>query len=332
MSDDLTHRRGPWRFLPAMRFLERRAGTKPRFGQSRRISEDIAEMGQDPYLGFADSDLSEVEVTATPPRIRPKFLGLFGPFGPLPAAITREADRWVRHGDRSFVRFADIFVTRFQQLFYRSWSDARPITQFDHPSGGEFPRYLRALTGDTSTYFDKWGSVDDIIRLRYTPLGMGRVRSPVKLRQMLVAHFDVAVRVEEFVTSWLDFAPEDQSQMGLSGMSLGQDMRMGRRAPSIGEKIVVHIECDTLAQYRSFLPGRDREAELKDLVLGYTGGFLEVDVALWLPRLEIGQSQLGVGTELGWTSAMPLSVGPKQTKDGLVRACQYKIEVQAALI
>lgn len=286
-------------------------------------------------MGFADSDFSEIDMTTTPPRIRPKFLGFFGPFGPLPAAFTREADRWAARGDRSFVRFADIFVTRFQQLFYRSWSDARPITQFDHPSGGDFPRYLRALTGDTSTHYDKWGAVDDIIRLRYTPLGMGRVRSPVKLRQMLAAHFDVAIRIEEFVTSWLDFASEDQSQMGLKGMSLGQNMRMGQRAPSISEKIVVHIECDTLAQYRSFLPGRDREAELKDLILGYTGGFIEVDVALWLPRPQIGKAQLGVGTELGWTSAMPLTAKPlesKITQDGLVRACQYKIEMQAVLL
>ncbi len=289
-------------------------------------------MGQDPYLGFADNDFSEIALEAKPPRIRPRFLGLFGPFGPLPAAFTREVDRWVSRGDRSFVRFADIFVVRFQQLFYRSWSDARPITQFDHPSGGEFPRFLRGFTGDTSVWFDKWGSVDDIIRLRYTPLVMGRVRSPVKLRQMLIAHFDVAIRVEEFVTSWLDFAPEDQSCMGLQGMSLGQDMRIGQRAPSIGEKIVVHIECSTLAQYRTFLPGRPREAELKDLVLGYTGGFMEVDVALWLPRPQIGQAQLGVATELGWTSAMPISGGPQEIRDGLVRACQYKIEIRDTLI
>lgn len=332
MNDEELIKRGPWRFLSAMRFLERRAGKKPRFGQSKRVSEDIAEMGQDPYLGFADVELSEIDLTAKPPRVRPRFLGFFGPFGPLPAAFTREVDRWAKRGDRSFVRFADIFVARFQQLFYRSWSDARPITQFDHPSGGEFPRYLRSLTGDTSTTYDQWGAVHDTIRLRYTGLGMGRVRSPIKLRQMIKAHFNVDVRVEEFVTSWLDFAPEDQSQMGLQGMALGRDMRVGRRAPSIGEKVVLHIECSTLEEYRNFLPGRGLEAELKDIVLGYTGGFMEMDVALWLPRPKIGQAQLGVGTELGWTSAMPLSTAPQEKQDELVRACQYKIELENAFI
>lgn len=320
--------RAKWGFLPAMRWAERRAGRKPRIGQSRRMSQDVVEMGQDPYLGFAENEMSALDLTATPPRVRPRFLGFFGPFGPLPTTVTREVTRWTSGGDHSFVRFADLFVTRFQQLFYRSWSDARPITQFDHPSGGDFHRYLRALTGDASPVYDGSGAVHDTVRLRYSPLAIGRVRSPTKLRQILGAHFDVAIRVEEFVASWLNFSPEDRSMMGGQGMSLGRDMRVGKRALSIGEKIVIHVECATLEEYRSFLPGRPRQAELKDLVLGYTGGFYEVDVALWLPRPRIGAAQIGIGTELGWTSAMPLKGDAANGHDGLVRACQYQVETE----
>ncbi|QUJ78249.1 type VI secretion system baseplate subunit TssG [Sulfitobacter albidus] len=128
-----------WGFLSAMRFAERRAKGKPRIGKSTRVAQDAVSMGQDPFTGFPDSDLSQIDLAADPPRIRPRFLGFFGPFGPLPGAQTREVAFWTRNGDSSFVRFADIFVTRFQQLFYRSWSDARAITQFDHPTGGNSP-------------------------------------------------------------------------------------------------------------------------------------------------------------------------------------------------
>ena len=326
-------RRETWGFLQAMRYLERRAGKKPRVGQSRRLSQEVVDMGQDPYTGFAYDELSEVDVNAKRPRVRPRFLGFFGPFGPLPHSITREVDRWARNGDNSFVRFADIFVARFQQLFYRSWSDARPITQYDHPTGGEFPRLLRALTGDAPKCFDGTSPVDDVVRLRYTALSMDRVRSPVRLRQMLRAHFGVAVRIEEFVTGWLEFSPEDRSTMGVRGMRLGQDLRVGQRAPSISEKIVVHVECASIDEYLSFLPGRDRQAELKDLVLGYLGAFFEIDVALWLPRAEISPAQLGgstrLRTELGWTSAMPMSQGG-DAQSALVRATQYKISMENA--
>ncbi|WP_299684088.1 type VI secretion system baseplate subunit TssG [uncultured Tateyamaria sp.] len=322
-------RRAKWGFLQSLRYLERRAGSKPRIGQSRRLSQEVVDLGQDPYTGFAYDELSEVDVDAKTPRIRPRFLGFFGPFGPLPHSITREVDRWKRNGDNAFVRFADIFVARFQQLFYRSWSDARPITQYDHPTGGEFPRLLRSLTGDAPKCFDGTSPVDDVVRLRYTALSMDRVRSPVRLRQMLRAHFGVAVRVEEFVTGWLEFSPEDRSVMGRQGMRLGQDLRVGQRAPSISEKIVLHLECNSVDEYRSFLPGRDRQAELKDLVLGYLGAFFEIDVALWLPRAQIAPAQLGTTTELGWTSAMPMSQGG-DVQNALVRATQYKISMEVS--
>ena len=312
-----------WGFLAVMRHLERRAQDKPRFGQNQRLRDEIATMGQDPYLGFAREELSEVDLDATPPRVRPNFLGMFGPFGPLPNAWTREVDHWARNGDASFVRFADMLVARFQQLFFRSWSDARPITQFDHPSGGEFPRYLRAFTGDAHYSYDGLGAIDDTTRLRYPALLAGRVRSPVKLRQALQAHFDVPIRVEEFVFSWLNFPEEDKSRMGLQGMSLGRDLRMGSRTPSISEKIIIHVECPTLEAYESFLPGRGKQAELADLVLGYLGGFFAIDVALWIPRDQVKPAELGASTQLGWTSALPV---PEDEKDsGLVQAARFHI-------
>ncbi|QUJ78255.1 type VI secretion system baseplate subunit TssG [Sulfitobacter albidus] len=188
---------------------------------------------------------------------------------------------------------------------------------------------MRAFTGDASAAHDGTAIVDDTVRVFYTPLMHGRVRSPVKLREMLCVHFGVEIRVEEFVTSWLDFPAEDQSCMGLSGMSLGRDLRVGKRAPSINEKIVLHVECASLDEYRSFLPGRTRQAELKDLVIGYTGGFLEVDVALWLPRRAIGGAALGTTTELGWTSAMPQTASAGRADErALVRACQYAFDME----
>jgi type VI secretion system protein ImpH len=313
--------RGTWRFLPLMRWLERRAGDKPRVGQSRRVHEDVAELGQDPYMGFARTELSEADLTATPPRVRPRFLGFFGPFGPLPSAMTREVMRWVRRGDDSFVRFTDIFATRFQQLYYRAWSDARAITQFDHPSGGTFPDHLRALTGEASPALRKTGAVEDTVRLRYTGLAMDRVRSPVRLRQMLRTHFGVPVRIDEFVPSWLGFAPEDCTALGTQRATLGADLVMGTRVRSIGEKITIHIECPDLPSYRGFLPGQTPQAELRDLVLGYLGGFTEIDVALWLPNRCIAATGLSGKAQLGWTTALPRSF-PKR---GLVRATTYQI-------
>lgn len=312
-----------WGFLPVLRHLEARAGKKPRIGKSRRRSDEVVDLGQDPYLSFAASELSEVSLEANPPRVRPRFLGFFGPFGPLPLALTRDVDRWMRSGDQGFVRFADIFATRFIQLFYRSWSDARPITQYDHPSGGNFPRMLRSFTGDGAQAHDDKGPVPDTIRVRYTALAMGRVKSPVRLRAILSAHFGVPVRIQEFASSWMEFAAEDRSVMGMSGMELGQNMRAGARTATIGEKIIIHVECPNRATYESFLPGGNRQRELADLVLSYVGLFFAIDVALWLPQREVGLTELGVSGQLGWTTAT--QAPPEADPAALVCATQFQL-------
>ena len=323
-KDARRERRRGFGFLALLRVLERQAGRKPRIGKSRRLHEDIVALGQDPYLGFPDTDLSDVDLSANPPKVRPRFLGMFGPFGPLPLSMTREADLWARNGDPSFTRFTDILVARFQQLFFRSWSDARPIPQFDHPSGGSFPDHLRAFTGDAGPAHAGRGAVDDTNRLRYTALQLGRVRTPVKLRQLLRAHFGIKVRIDEFVSSWLDFAPEDLSRMGQSGMGLGRDIKLGSRTATTGEKIVVHLECADLEEYRTFLPGRPRHAELADLIQGYLGHFFAVEVALWLPRAAVVPARLGASAELGWMTALP-DRSLADPGNPLVKLCRYRV-------
>lgn len=312
-----------WGFLPLMRYLEARAGKKPRIGKSRKRSEEVVQLGQDPYLGFAAGDLSEVALEENPPRVRPRFLGFFGPFGSLPLAFSREADHWFRAGDKSFVRFTDIFTARFIQLFYRSWSDARPITQFDHPSGGEFPKILRAFTGDAAVAYDDKGAVPGTIRVRYAALASGRVKSPGRLQATLGAHFGVPIRIQEFASSWMEFAPEDRSVMGMSGMGLGRNMRAGSRTATIAEKFIIHVECRSAVEYESFLPGGARQRELADLVLSYVGLFFAVDVALWLPQSEVNGITLGVSGQLGWTTAtiLPSDDDP----DVLVQATQFQL-------
>lgn len=332
--EEAFERRRGYGFLALMRWLERRAKNKPRIGQNRNIDDDIADLGQDPFSGFADSDLSDVDLHATPPRVRPRFLGFFGPFGALPLAMTSEAQRWLANGHAGFTRFTDIFAARFLQLFYRSWSDARPITQFDHPSGGTFPDQLRAFTGDADASFRDKGVVDDIVRLRYTALQMGRVRSPVRLQQILSAHFGVAIEIEEFAVSWLDFEDDELSCLGYENARLGENAKLGNRMATTEEKAVIHIRCKSNEEYVSFLPKRQCYQELVDLVRSYFGVFYLFDVKLWLPRGHLKSAQLGVSVELGWMAMLPADSTTKETNDSPAQAdhhdwvqlCSYQID------
>lgn len=307
-----------------LRALEQKAQTSPRIGQNARLREAVVRLGQDPFLAFPDTDLARVDMGANPPQIRAQFLGFFGPHGALPMVWTEEVRRWFDNGDPSFVAFTDIFAARFQELFFRAWSDARAITQYDHAAGDRFSTYLLALAGTGSPAYAERDSVPDTARRRLVPLALGRVKSPVRLRQMLQVHFGEAVRVEieEMVPAWLDFERDALSRVGMQGATLGRDVHLGCRVRSISEKISVHVHVRDLEAYDRFLPGGPDHAHLRDLVFWYLGQAFDIDVALWLPEPEVRPAVLGESARLGWMACIAPDPG---NEDHLAKVTRYDL-------
>lgn len=314
-----------WGFLSLLRHLERRNNSKPRIGKSRRLRDEFVRLGQDPFLSFPKDDLSAVDLAKKPAIVRSRFLGFFGAFGALPLNTTEEVERWLSHGDRSYVDFTDIFATRFIQLFFRAWSDSRSITQYDHNGGDQFRQYLMGMSGIGTPSF--WGrdSVNDINKMRMNPLAMGRVKSAVRLRQMLELHFGADIDIQEMVPTWMEFEPDSHSRVGMQGSTLGRDVHLGSRIQSIGEKILVHVRVDSLKSYKGFLPGGQENAHLRDIIFWYLGRVFEVDVAVWLPRSEVPAAQLGATVELGWMACVAPEV-PEGAEKEFVRGTIYRLD------
>jgi type VI secretion system protein ImpH len=293
-------------FFALLRDLERQSPEKPKIGQNTRLSDSIVRLGQDPFLTFPTSDLARVDLGATPPRVRAQFLGFFGAFGALPLTWTEEVRQWFNAGDEAFTAFTDIFTARFQELFFRAWSDAHPITQFDHPSADRFQKWILSLLGNGTAAFQNGAGISETIRLRLAPLALGRVKSPVKLRQMLQVHFSgrARIEIEELVPTWLAFEPDAISRVGRQCASLGRDVHLGRQVRSLGEKIRIHIQITTRDSYNRFLPGGPDYHHLRDIVFWYLGLVYEVEIALSLPHPEISPAQLGQSTRLGYMACI----------------------------
>jgi len=238
--------------------------------------------------------------------------------------MTREADHWLRHGDRSFTSFTDIISSRFIQLYYRSWSDGRGITQFDYRTGGNFPKHLQSLVGELSL---QEGAINEFARLRYVGQSCGRVRSPVRLREILEMHFKTKVNVEEFVTSWLVLPEEELTQLSQNCSRLGADAKVGSRIPSTEEKVIIHLECKNLEDYASCLPGRKKYKELVDLALGYAGQFITIEVKLFLAKCWLVQPRLGETAELGWMSVFTGNASTSESEDILHKQFDVPVRV-----
>jgi len=296
-------------FLAVLREFERGAPDKPRIGRNTTLGQEIVTLGQDPFLAFPDSNISSfVEPAGRAPRMRANFLGYFGPQGALPLATTVEVYQWHLRRDDAFVRFADLFAGRFQQLFFRVWSDARAITQFDHGSDDRFQHYLGAVLGLASPALRGRGTVPDMAILPVAGLGMGRVRSAVRLRQLLEKVLGADIHVDEHMPMWMAFEPGDLTRVGMQGATLGRDARIGSRVQGVNEKIRLTVRTASVPEYESFLPGGGNFARLADLVRRYLGPEIEVEIAPALPADRVPPARLGGstgrGAALGWTAWM----------------------------
>lgn len=308
----------PYRFNihALLRELERMHPDKPRIGQSQVLAQEIVSVGQDPFMDFPASNVQAFEVREDEvPRLRTRFLGFFGPQGPLPLLTTAEAMRWKLAGDDAFIRFADIFATRFLQLFHRVWADARPIAQFDHPEKDRFAAYVGSTIGiGTPPYRDR-DRVPDIAKLPFAGIMASRVKSAKRLQQVLEGVLGVDVRIREREGIWLDFEESDLTRLGQSGAQLGQNTYAGRRVYSINDKATIEIRTDLLDDYESFLPGGDMFERLADMVRFYLGEQIDFDVELALPRRLCPKAQLGTKGRLGYTTWTPLKAEAAGTGD-----------------
>jgi type VI secretion system protein ImpH len=294
----------PWAFdfFDTLRRLERENPDKPRIGNSGAVREEFVHLGQDTWMDFPASTLAQArEMPDGRLYILQKFLGLLGPQGALPYAITDEAFGWVQAGDESFPRFLDVLHHRFLQLFFRAWADARPAAQRDRPAQDRFRAYAGSPIGIGSRPYHDLDSVPDHAKLAFAGLLGPRTRSPEQLRHFLEGLFGTRIVVEPFRGSWLTFELNDGSRLGQRHATLGHDALMGASVFSLEDKFRIQIFVPDLSIYRRFLPGGEWSVKLRDAVFFVVGHELGWDIELAIPEDKIEPMRLGRAGQLGWT-------------------------------
>lgn len=290
-------------FLLAMRRLEGAFADRPRIGHSATRREEFVKLGQNPSLAFPPSTIDAARrLGKDSVEVFVQFLGLCGPQGALPLALTQEAYQYLRANDDALARFLDLFNNRFLQLFFRAWADVRPVAQHDRPGDDRFERYVGAHVGLGSDVFRGLDSVPDIAKTGYAGLMAPAAKSASRLRDLVAGLFGVKAEVEEFVGLRLVLDPSELSHLGKANATLGGEAMLGSALYSVQDKFRLRLYVSTLAQYKRFLPTGDRARPLADVVHFYVGMALEYDVELALPAGEVAPMQLGRSGQLGWTS------------------------------
>jgi type VI secretion system protein ImpH len=297
----------PWRFdlFAVLRRLERENPHKPRIAEARTLADEFTTLCQDPYLEFPDSNIETAEDEPSGRlRLKVRFLGMFGPQGPLPLTTTHEAHGWVRERDDAFARFVDIFQQRFLKLFFRAWADARPVAQNDRPYEDRFRAYIGSMIGVGTSAFRDADSISDFAKLEFAGLLAPRVKSASRLRSFLSRLLAARVEIDEFVGSWLTLDKSERTHLGDACSRLGEDCVCGRSVYTVNEKFRVRVFVHDIDHFRRFLPGSSLAQEVADAIFLHVGEEYDWDMELAIPAGEITPVLLGHNVQLGWTGWM----------------------------
>jgi len=294
-------------FFQVLRRFECLYSDKPRLGRALRPVDEPLRLAQEPSMSFAPAALSSFSPSGAgrAPRLEQRFFGLLGPNGPLPLHLTDFArERLMHHGDKTFVRFLDVFHHRFLEMFYRAWAQAQPTVCLDRPQEDRFAVYVGSLIGVGTPHLARRDAVGDHAKLYYSGLLSRQVRNRDGLQAWLAGFFRIPVSVEQFVGHWLRLPAEDRTRIGVDsdGARVAVGAVLGAAVWDRQHKFRIELGPLTLQQYESFLPGGASIAKLVALVRQYACLELEWDARLRLVQREVPKTRLGRFGRLGWTT------------------------------
>ena len=294
----------------AIRLLQGAQPDKPNLGYALRAEDDTVRIDQSLLLGFAASEVDAVQSSANGrPQLMQSAVGLLGPNGALPFRWTEHAfelitSEYRSHRDASFLAWINLVQRRQPALLYRAWSDARAETGAEragrpHPVADR----LRALSGLMLDGLRDRDHIDDGFKMASSATLSRRVRNPGPLAALLASYFETPVRIEEFVSRWLEIPVDQRSVLGHRLCTLGEDAVVGTRVWDSMTRFRIVVGPLTLERYRSFLPNGESHAELRDIVSLYVGVEHEWDLLPLLKHADVPYSWAGnPGLLLGWSS------------------------------
>ncbi|TVR82130.1 MAG: type VI secretion system baseplate subunit TssG [Rhodospirillales bacterium] len=331
-------------FLQAVRLVERASqGTVP-VGTGNRGRREAVRFESSLSAAFPASDIDAMTAgswPSQPARMQVNFLGLAGPFGPLPAPITERVRTLARRRDPAAKDFLDIFNHRLIALMARIGRAHRPALQTDRPDQSAFAFYLFALLGlgtdglrttRSRPFRDRLGGVDRSL-LQLAGLLNPRPVSLHAVERLVATHFGVPVRGVPFQGRWLQLNQDQWTVLSAQGSgrnaALGRGAVLGTRVWSREAGIRLELGPMPLARFLCFLPSKPAPADRAKTALGGAVNALrqlirfaisdrfDYDVLLILHRQEVPAACLSSAgeTRLGWTSW--LGPGPARS-DGRV--------------
>lgn len=315
-------------FFQAVRRINCAFPESARTGMAYRPGDDPVRFTQPPYTSFAPATLSALDFKGPNgvPRLSQRFLGLFGPNGPLPLHLTEYArDRLHHKKDGALVGFADTFHHRAVSLFYRAWSQGQPTVQRDRPGEDRFSVYMGTVSGFGMPKLAQADDMPQSAKLHFAGHLSSLPRHAEGLVAILEGHFKVPAKIVEFIAHWLTIPKRDRLKLGSNPAigHLGEDAVLGERVWQRQDKFQIRLGPMSLREYESFLPS----GKLFNMMVATVRNFLGLEL-LWETRPILKGDEkpvtcLGKQGVLGWTSWLESKEVEEQVGDLVLQVANY---------
>ncbi len=322
-SEDLDVRRSPlgealrehpgrFSFFQMVRLIERLSPNRVAVGRFGPPEREAMRFGVNNTLSFPPSPVHSLEwPEGQRPTITVNFMGLTGPMGVLPFAMTELIRDRIRSKDRTLRDFFDLFNHRMISLFYQAWEKYRFFVAYERDQKDRFSKYLMSFVGLGSDGLQRRQPIRDDSLLYYSGLLSLQPRSAVALEQIVGDYFGIPVEVEQFVGAWHSVSVADQCSLE-GGREYSEQLGVGAIA---GDEVWSHesrlrlkLGPLTIGQYLDFLPPGEAYEPLQTILKFYSGYEFEYEVELILKRDDVPVCELGKDIQakpfLGWTTWM----------------------------
>jgi type VI secretion system protein ImpH len=239
-------------------------------------------------------------------RVTPAFMGLLGVHGVLPAHYTeRIAEHQLHQRDEGARALLDTFSNRSLALFYAAWRKYRLALSVQVDGQDRFLPLLLGLAGLGSASLrqrlahDEAGAVLDESIGYFAASVRHRPASAAQVARVLSEYFGRPVRAEQFVGSWYEVPPAQQTTLDSPNAVLGSSALVGGRVWQRDLRLRLVIGPLDHAAFNAFLPGGKAARALKSLLTMFTGVTLEYDVELVLRAQDVRSVTMANGSTIG---------------------------------
>lgn len=303
----------PYRFsfFQAVRILEAIDSSKKSVGRDAMPDDEVVRFRSNVALDFPASEIQEIRTRETEDDEKEvtemviNFMGIVGISGALPTHYTEYILNRIRHGDRAFWEFSDIFTHRSASLFFRAWKKYRFPYAYEE-GDDEFTQYLFDLDGLGTKGLRGRMNLDDETLLPYSGLITQKPHSATNTANLVSDYFGVDVKIKQFFGQWIDLDKESITKLAIANSRLGVDAIIGTRVWDQQSKFRLLLGPLPFIRFLAFLPNGSANHVLRSIVRFMVGLESDFDVQLVLDRRQVPSTILTTRAKrrpmLGWTS------------------------------